>query len=259
MNFRELINLGLAEKEAKVYLASLELGKSPVQQIAKKSGVNRATTYVIIKTLIKKGLMSSYHEAKKQFFVAEDPEKLSILFRNQEQELKRKKNYLEKILPELKALDVSKEEKPTVRYFEGKEGVRSMAEELYIKNKDKVARMIYSYDLLKKLFSDEEMLSMRKKRQNKKIRVRSIVNDDKNNLTSDSQRYLLSSKEYPITADIAFFGNKVRMVAQKKPYSGLIIENKEISDTLKILFDLAWEYSNILAKKKKARGFNLKP
>ena len=39
MDYRELTYLGLAEKEAKVYLAALELGKSPVQKIAEKAGL----------------------------------------------------------------------------------------------------------------------------------------------------------------------------------------------------------------------------
>jgi len=259
MDYRELVNLGLNEKEAKVYLASLELGKSSVQKIAQKAGVKRVTTYVVINNLVKKGLISNYHEGKKQYFYAEDPEKLTILFSNQEQELKRKQNYLKKLLPELKAIDTSKEDKPTVRYFEGKEGLRAMAGEWLFDNKDKTAKMIYSYDLLKKIFSEEEIISLRNKRQNKGIKVRSIINDNNDELESDAERYILPSKKYPITSDIAFFNNKVRIATQKKPIVGLIIENKEITNTLKLLFDLAWEQANLLSKKRKARKINSGP
>ena len=65
---RELMEIGLNEKEVKVYLASLELGQSAVQAIANKSGVNRATTYFVIEGLTTKGLISSFHQGKKQFF-----------------------------------------------------------------------------------------------------------------------------------------------------------------------------------------------
>lgn len=104
MDYRELTNLGLSEKEAKVYLAALELGKCPVQKISQKAGVNRATTYFIIKGMMKKGLMSSYTEGKKQFFFAEAPEKLKILFKDQELALKRKEEYLEKIITKISNL-----------------------------------------------------------------------------------------------------------------------------------------------------------
>jgi sugar-specific transcriptional regulator TrmB len=251
MDYRELVNLGLSEKEAKVYLAALELGKSAVQKIAQKAEVNRATTYVILESLMKKGLVSSYMDGKKQYFVAEAPEKLSILFREQEIVLQRKLSHLEKLLPELKSLEISKNDnRPTVRYFEGKDGLRAMAEELYITKNEDEARMLYSYDLLSEIFSKEEILSMRKRRQNKKIKVNSIINDELKRLESDSTRFIIPSKKYPITSDIALFGNKVRIATQKGNLAGLIIENKEISDTFKILFDLAWEYLKIINKKR---------
>ena len=41
---KELQKIGLSEKEAKVYLAALELGQASVQNIARKAEVNRATT-----------------------------------------------------------------------------------------------------------------------------------------------------------------------------------------------------------------------
>ena len=63
-----LIELGLSEKEASVYLASLELGASSVQKISQQAKINRATTYVIIESLSKKGLMSTMEKAGKIFF-----------------------------------------------------------------------------------------------------------------------------------------------------------------------------------------------
>ena len=55
---QELGHLGLSEKEAAVYLASLELGPAPVQDISHKAKVNRATTYVMIESLMGRGLIS---------------------------------------------------------------------------------------------------------------------------------------------------------------------------------------------------------
>jgi sugar-specific transcriptional regulator TrmB len=254
MDYRELVNLGLSEKEARVYLAALELGKCPVQKIAQKAGVNRATTYVIIEGLMKKGLMSSYTEGKKQFYFAEAPEKLKILFKDQELGLKRKEEYLEKLLPELKALNIEKEGRPTVRYFEGKEGLRAMAEEFFIVKHIEPARMIYSYDLLSDVFSKEEKVKLRDKRMAQKIKVRSIINDELNRSDPDSEatrKEVVSFKEFPITSDIAFFGDRVRIATQKGNLVGLIIENKEITNTFKTLFDLAWQGKKFLEQKKK--------
>jgi sugar-specific transcriptional regulator TrmB len=250
MDYRELTYLGLSEKEAKVYLAALELGKSPVQKVAEKAGVNRATTYVIIEGLMKKGLMSTYTEGKKQFFCAESPEKLNLLFRDQELEIKKKQEYLEKLLPEIKSIATTTG-KPTVRYFEGKEGMRAIAEELFYTNKDETVKMIYSYDLLLKMFSMEEIDSMRKRRQNKKVKAEIITNDQNYLLKTDADVVRLPSEKYNITSDIAIFGDKIRIVAQKGNQTGLIIENKEIANTLKIIFDLAWNGLKSFNKKNK--------
>ena len=55
-----LKELGFSEKESEVYLAMLELGPAAVQDIAKKAGVNRSTTYVMIESLKRRGLISTY-------------------------------------------------------------------------------------------------------------------------------------------------------------------------------------------------------
>ncbi|HBR80028.1 TPA: transcriptional regulator, partial [Candidatus Uhrbacteria bacterium] len=70
---RELINVGFSDKEAAVYLAALQLGLSSIQDIAKKSGVNRATTYLLVDVLIKKGLMGVFVKDGRKFFAAESP------------------------------------------------------------------------------------------------------------------------------------------------------------------------------------------
>ncbi len=67
---KELQNLGLTEKEARTYLASLELGPETAQNIAKKTGINRATTYVQIESLKKRGLMSEFEKGALDILVA---------------------------------------------------------------------------------------------------------------------------------------------------------------------------------------------
>ena len=75
----ELKKFGLSEKEARVYLAALELGQASVQDIAKKSAVNRATTYLMIESLEKRGLMYKLIKNKKKLFAADTPERFLYL------------------------------------------------------------------------------------------------------------------------------------------------------------------------------------
>ncbi len=93
---RDLQEIGLNEKDAKVYLASLELGQSVVQDIAKKAGVNRAMTYFVIEALMKMGLMSSFHKGKKQFFVATDPDRFSDILQQEKLRVEKNESNLKK-------------------------------------------------------------------------------------------------------------------------------------------------------------------
>lgn len=249
MDYRELNYLGLNEKEAKVYLAALELGKSSAQNIAKKANVNRATTYVVIEALIKRGLMSSSNENKKQFFHAEAPEKLSLLFREEAMAIQRKQEYLDKILPEMKSLRQSNN-KPVVRFFEGKEGLRAIAEEFYISKHTEPVKLIYSYDLLREYLSDDELLQLRTRRQSLNVGAIAIVNDKYDRLKTDAEKIIIPDDEFPITNDIAIFGgNKVRIVVQKGDTKGIVIENEEIYKTFKTIFKLALIGAKSLNKK----------
>ncbi|HEX9113717.1 MAG TPA: helix-turn-helix domain-containing protein, partial [Nitrospirota bacterium] len=54
-----LRSLGFTDSESKIYLISLEMGPSSVQDIAKKADVSRVTTYAVIESLAKHGLMST--------------------------------------------------------------------------------------------------------------------------------------------------------------------------------------------------------
>ena len=113
----ELKKIGFSDKEAKVYLALLELGEAGVQTIAKKSAVNRATTYVVLEELKKQGIVSTVEKDKKTVFVADAPRALLRMFRTQERKIKEHEEDFKKALPELEAIFNTATEKPTEKIF----------------------------------------------------------------------------------------------------------------------------------------------
>ncbi len=63
--------IGLTDKEARVYLSILELGEATAAEISKRSEIQRTTSYNIIPILQKKGLIdSSEKNGVKYFFVS---------------------------------------------------------------------------------------------------------------------------------------------------------------------------------------------
>lgn len=239
---RDLIEIGLNEKEAKIYLASLELGQSTVQDIAKKAGVNRATTYFVIEGLMKMGLMSSFHKGKKQYFVAADPDRLIEVLEQEKNTIEKRESSLKKLLPQLQSLNNKQKNRPVVRYFEGKEGIAAMVDE-FLKTKELTINMAYSVDAVEKIFDEKERLKWRSKRLDRNIKTKVIYTYEKGTLPEipNSDRRKVPLDKFPINCDIAIYGDKVRIASLGNRLTGIIIEDKEIASSLKAILDLAWE------------------
>ena len=75
-----LISMGFSDKEAIVYIASLELGKGTVSQISRKAGVNRTTSYHILGSLVNRGLIIISGKEPRQEYSAESPDKIITMF-----------------------------------------------------------------------------------------------------------------------------------------------------------------------------------
>ncbi len=117
----QLKSLNLTDKEARVYLALLELGPSTPYRIAKRARLKRPTAYVIAEELAEKGLVIQVTGEKNKMYMARSPE---TYFEEAENKLRDAK----KILPELLALQKKTSEKPTILYFEGVDGIKQAYE-----------------------------------------------------------------------------------------------------------------------------------
>jgi len=242
---KQLQQLGLAEKESRVYLAALELGSSTVQDIARKAGVNRPTTYVQIEFLAKKGLISTVIRGKKRFFNAESPEQLIRLLDKKKKDIESQKEEFEKYLPELKTLYNLAEEKPKVRFFEGIEGVRTIQQDLLKSD----IKEIYNFVPLDDAYEvsppgpDDNRKAMDRKLENAKVKVLYSTRKEER-LKSDRERKeykYISPDKISFRTEISIYNNKVVLINYKTKLLGVIIEDVEISNSLKGLFNLAWK------------------
>jgi len=241
----ELQQLGLSEKEAKVYLASLELGSTSVLEISKKAGLKRPTTYYAIEELIKKGLMSSFEKGKKRCFSAESPERLLSLIIVKRRKVAVLEEDLQRVLPELNNIFNLAGERPKVRFFEGREGIKTIQEDI-LKSKFNSIEEIVPLDESYKIFppsSKDHRHEMRKKA--KKISVKMIYSSKKGEILpgeEDSiERRFVPPGKFPFSAEINVYGNKTAIVTYKGKLIGIIVESEEIANTLRVIFNLAWK------------------
>lgn len=241
----ELKNLGLSDKEVKVYLASLELGPETILKISRAAGVNRPTTYVQVESLIKKGLMSSFAKGKKRYFSAEPPERLLSLVETVKKDFEEKEKSLEKILPELKNVFNVSGERPRVRFYEGKEGIRAIQEDI-LKSKFKSWEVFSASDPGYKLFPPHPKDHREKmKEKHRGVPLRIIYTSERGPFLPKKEGSILTHfippEKFPFLNEITIYGEKVAIVSYEKRIMGLIIESKAVADTLRAIFDLSWE------------------
>lgn len=241
-----LNKLGLSEKEAKVYLSVLELGPGTVQAIAKKAGITRTTAYGHIKSLIKRGLMNSNVRDGKTYFSAEPPENLSFLLEGRKKEIGQLCSDLQKLMPKLRLLFETTEERPRIKLFEGKNGLQNMIND-FMKSKFSSVEEFVPLDEAY-AFSPPQKNDHRQKinRKFRKIPMRTIYTSSKSEPVLETKkgmrkRRFLPKEKFPFAGSVTIYGNKVALINQKTTVSGVIIESKEIAETLRTMFNLAWE------------------
>ena len=77
----------LTGAEAKVYLANLELGKATAYQVADVAQIKRPTAYVIVESLMQKGLITTLHERGRRICLPISPQQLIAMWKGRVESL----------------------------------------------------------------------------------------------------------------------------------------------------------------------------
>lgn len=234
-----LIDFGLSEYEAMVYLASLSLGPATVNEIAKRSGVKRTTVYPVIESLKNKGIMSIQINGLKKTYRAESPEKLEGI-------IEQKKARLKRMMPELTAIQNLKNNESFIKYYEGVKGVKTVYDSILDGLRPGDEYLIIS-DMERFLKMDREYFTNFIDRRAKlNLKVKTIIHD-----TEDAQYYKkierntnqeikILDKSADFTANLVILPNKVVITQIVEPILSIVIENKSIVDMQRKEFNIIW-------------------
>jgi len=232
-----LKDYGLSQKQAQIYLACLELGSSSVQKIGQKSNIARSTCYEVLESLKKRKLISTFKKRKVNYYSAEDPQKAIGLARE-------KVRVLEEALPQFRAIYGESKVMPTVRFYQGKEGMKIIFQEILDEAKKEILNYGSAQDLIEVMGSFWDYFL--KERAKKKILARVILWESE----TAHQRKKLGQKElrevkiipaeYKHHGQIVVWSDKVAMFSFKKDLTALVIESKEIAGAQKSAFNYIW-------------------
>jgi sugar-specific transcriptional regulator TrmB len=228
---------GLKEKHIKVYLACLELGSASIQTISRKSTVPRSTCGIVLEFLREKGFVSSYKKKTIKHYSVEDPRKILS-------QIKQKAKIFEESLPQFSAFYGKNKILPSARLYEGKEGMKLVLNEV-LSDRSDLCTFTSVSDLFKLLGDDFK--NYIKKRVEFGIRTRVIAPDseDARDQLRTGVQELREVRIIPNTfkhsTHIWIWGHKIAMLSLKNNLTALVIENQELADGQRSLFELAWQ------------------
>ncbi len=116
----------LSSKDEKIYLACLTLGSSPASIVAKRVGLKRSTTYLILENLVKKWFISKSSKNGVIQFNAVSPDDLTEIFLQKNRQMSHKIQFFRENIPELRALESKIGTRPKIRLFTGKEAIKKI-------------------------------------------------------------------------------------------------------------------------------------
>lgn len=233
----ELKKMGLSEKEASIYLACLRLGPASITEIAKISGLKRPTVYLIIDNLLEKDLVHRSVKGKRIYYLATKPENLISL-------LEGKISLIKNILPNLEALYPSPIKQPQIRFYQGKNGLKNIYEEIFSSSSN--IKAIVSLDKFFQVFSERENAYFFELLKKSGARIYDLIENSSQALKYAKAYYRkglswvkILPENFKITTDILIFGKGLALISFEN-LTGLIIENIELAQTHRQIFKFLW-------------------
>lgn len=238
-------SIGLEPHEATLYLTGLKLGWAPASAYAKATKQNRITTYNYLEDLTQRSIFNATQKGRAMTYAPITPDQLSV-------EARKNVEALERSMPDLRSLMGNYHRKPHVRYFEGIEGIRKVYSDT-LTAKDTLLNFANS-EIVRQFWKEYDEQYIQKRVKNG-IFLKGIAPDDamgrkvhgkdKKNLR---EIRLVNAKEFPMQNEINIYDNKVAIISFSEDEAdifGVIIESKEVADTQRQIFEMAWRFAQL--------------
>ena len=240
---KRLQDIGIAEKEASVYITLLESGAATADQTAKGAHLNRSTTYVQLERLMEIGLVTTFKRGKKTFFAAESPQNLERLIEQKRQKLELDKATIAAFIPDLMKVYSASGNAPIVRLYEGKEGITSLRN-LILDSKDKAVFIASNIKKTEELYSKPELESYYEQLQKNRLRINVLYSapdsfSTRKALPSQKMKRI-SHQAYPFKSDVYIFDDYVAFVSCETNVHGVLMQSDLIAQTMRSFFSLVW-------------------
>lgn len=246
---KTLTAIGFSEKEAKVYVTVLELNEALPSSISRLSGVKRPNTYLILEQLQKKGLLSHVKKDSHLYYRAVDPKTFIDQEVNKSKTVESSLKELKTALPDLFSLHQDAAQTPQMSVYKGKAGLIQIMEDTLTTKTELLcwANPTVVFSLLEDYYPTYIKKKVKRKIWLRGIFCRDEIGERFKAKGKDELRevYLIPKDEYPFKNEINIYDDKVTIISHEDQI-GVIIQNKNIADTQRAIFNLAY---NLLKKR----------
>jgi len=234
-DLRILEHIGLTRNESIVYVELLKTGPNLARNIARITNMHRTSVYNCLQRLHKKGLVAVSNYNNHSSFEAVNPNKLLSLLKEREERLM-------KVLPALNKLrDTKLYTKHEVQYFKGKQGLKSVYDDIINTSQDYVGWG--PEDKIEKLLK-YYFLHYIRSRQKKNIYAKLLYFESSKGKAHTKSPLVnvkyLPKMFYSATAHRVYGDNVAIILLEEEPLC-ILIRNKAIADAYRKNFHILWD------------------
>jgi len=240
---------GLDDLEAKVYSTLLEKGSLSILEIATNANVKRTNLYNIMDDLEKKNLVTKVIQGKTTKYFPQSPKEIQKLLELRENQFSIAKNTFELLIDNLQSKYNLVSNKPEITYLEGIKGLQKMYQDIldtkedillfrsHLDNDNEEVNKVVQKQIVEQVKRGIHARVIGPKAQ---LSKKMYLDADKLRLV---ERRIISKFDFKLPAQIVIYGTKTAIADLKENITITIIDNPDITQTFKILFDFVWVYS----------------
>lgn len=237
MNNKLLQELGLTERESKVYLALLEIGSTTTGPLSKRSNIPNSKIYETLDKLIEKGLVSFILKSNIKYFQPSSPESLLEFIKNKEKQA-------EEIVLELKKKYNLTEKSQTAEVYEGIKGVKAAFDKLLDVVGDNGEYCVFGFnDALGHPDVVKFFSNYHRKRTEKNITVRLIFDSKVRKIIEKYHIYKGMNPRYTnlkLPVGVYIYKDSILTFVWGEKPTAFVINSKQNADVYRSFFEEVW-------------------
>lgn len=237
MDYSDILQkLDLSPSEAKAYMAIVQSGELQVAHLAPLINATKMAGYLAVDALVKKELIVVDEKNGKKMARVLDPRKLLDRLHDKEAILDKQERQLGAILPELVSLYETAGKKPSIRIYNGIDGLVTLSD--FLTSTKPIQEVLYFIPCIPKKSSVVPIITQIVADLDRaSILTRGLV--EKGVKTLGGSCKTVAYNKRAVTNILFISDNSVFMISHTDEV-GMIIESQQIADTQRMIVDLAW-------------------